>query len=200
MPREKNIRKLNFKPIIKSFVPENTQYNGIASLLHEEIEAIYLMDVLGLYQEDAAKSMEISRPTFTRILKNARHKLANGIIGGYKIVLEDDKKDCIVAFCSMSENLFKQIDLFQKYIFIYYINNTTTKLITKIDNPLFEKNLKPTLILPEILLENKVNIFISSKIGEGLKNTLLSKGIQSVITNHLELENLYKIIDIKKGR
>jgi len=179
MPREKNTRKLNFKPIVKSFIPEDETSTGITTLLHEEIEAIYLMDVLGLYQEDAAKSMEISRPTFTRILKSARKKLATALTSGYKIILEDDIKDIIIAFCSDSQKEpFNNIDPQQNYLLIYHISNKKINILDLIKNPVYTEKLKPASILPTILLEYKVNTFISNKIGEGLKNSLLSKGIK----------------------
>ncbi|MEA3315725.1 MAG: DUF134 domain-containing protein [Campylobacterota bacterium] len=190
MAREKNIRKLNFKPIIKSYVPETIGYTGTTSLLHEEIEAIYLMDVLNLYQEDAAKSMQISRPTFTRILKSARKKLANAIVAGYKIVLEDSKNETIIAFCSNDKNSFDKIEPLEKYILIYKIENKNIELIKVIESPIFIDDLKPAIELPKILLENKVNVFISSKIGNGLKHSLLSTGIKPIIKNNIDINNL----------
>lgn len=194
MPREKNTRKLNFKPIIKSFIPEGETPLGVSSLLHEEIEAIYLMDVLGLYQEDAAKSMEVSRPTFTRIIKSARKKVANALISGYKIEIEDSKKDFIIAFCTNDKNSFKNIDPLQEFILIYHLNQNNLELLKVLENPLNKEKLKPAIILPRILLENKVNVFISSKIGEGLKNSLVSKGIKAIVKDSLSLSDLENII------
>lgn len=193
MPREKNTRKLNFKPIVRSFIPENGELSGVTSLLHEEIEAIYLMDVLGLYQEDAAKSMEVSRPTFTRILKSARQKLATGLVSGYKIIIEDNKDDLIIAFCSNDKENFEEIDPLQKYILLYKLKDNTIELLKIIDNPVNKEKLKPAIILPKILVENRVNIFISSKIGEGLKNTLISKGIKPLTKERLDPEIILNI-------
>jgi predicted DNA-binding protein (UPF0251 family) len=53
----------------------------------DEIEAIRLADLEGLYQEEAANKMEVSRPTFGRILNAARKKLADAIINGKSIEL-----------------------------------------------------------------------------------------------------------------
>ena len=58
-------------------------------LSKDEMEAIRLADFEGLYQEDAAKEMEISRPTFSRILANARKKIANALILGKAIEIEN---------------------------------------------------------------------------------------------------------------
>ena len=194
MSREKNIRKLNFKPKYKEFIPNNTTIQGVSTLLHEEIEAIYLMDILSLYQEDAAKSMEISRPTFTRILKNARRKLSKAIIGGYKIIINDEKEDFIVAVCLKKEDDFSDISLIMNYICFYQVNKNEIRILNKIKNPILNKNQKPAIVLPEIFLKNKVNFFICSKIGEGLKNSLLSKGIQPIRKNKIVLKDIFKIL------
>lgn len=99
MAREKIKRKLDFKPIISAFAPLNEEPRGHIMLLHEEIEAIYLSDRLELYQEAAAIKMGISRPTYTRILKSARSKIAQALIGGYKLEIENLKEGYIVAIC-----------------------------------------------------------------------------------------------------
>ncbi len=193
MGREKNVRNLNFKPVFKKFVPKNGIPNGITNILDEEIEALYLMDILGLYQEEAAKKMEVSRPTFTRILKNARKKLSTAIISGHKINIEHSSDTFLLAICSDDES-FKNIQNDQQYIFIYSLNNEQIKLEKKIKNPLYLNLDKPAIILPQIFTENNVNIFISSKIGEGLKNSLISKGIKPLVKQKIELTQLSTII------
>ncbi len=194
MPREKNERTLNFKPQYHSFVPEELQYQGQTNLLHEEIEAIYLMDVLDLYQEDAAKSMQVSRPTFTRIIKNARKKLANALICGHKINIHDDKKDFVVMFCCDDIEKTTHFDPQAKFLYIYHINDETSTLIKKLGNPAYESDIKPTLSLMPLVLEHHANFFIGNKIGEGFKNSLIAKGIQPLIIEKLEIEKLPYIL------
>jgi len=48
----------------------------------DEMEAIRLADLEGLYQEQAAKQMNISRQTFGNIVNSARKKIAEAIING----------------------------------------------------------------------------------------------------------------------
>ena len=48
----------------------------------DEFEAVRLADLEELYQDEAAKQMGVSRPTFTRILESARRKLANALVHG----------------------------------------------------------------------------------------------------------------------
>ncbi len=54
----------------------------------EEAESIRLKDLEGLEQEECAKRMHISRPTFHRILELARRKLADALINGKAIQIE----------------------------------------------------------------------------------------------------------------
>lgn len=180
MGREKNRRKLNFKPVYKEFTPLNIESTGTTSLLHEEIEAIYLMDVLSLYQEEAAISMEVSRPTFTRILKNARKKLAIALISGHKLHITDNNENYVVAICSDDTENFTTILPTDKYIVFFKLENEKLQSINFVINPVDNIHKKPANTLPKILVEHNVNIFISSKIGEGLKNSLISKGIKPI--------------------
>jgi predicted DNA-binding protein (UPF0251 family) len=48
----------------------------------DEVEALRLADLNGLYQEKAAEQMKISRPTFSRIVEQARRKVADALIHG----------------------------------------------------------------------------------------------------------------------
>ncbi|MGC8979047.1 DUF134 domain-containing protein [Caldisericum sp.] len=55
------------------------------TLTLDEVEALRLADLEGLYQEEAAKRMNISRPTFGRILEVVHRKVADAIINGKAI-------------------------------------------------------------------------------------------------------------------
>jgi predicted DNA-binding protein (UPF0251 family) len=54
----------------------------IVVLKDEEWEAIRLADYQGMEQEEAAKSMGISRPTFSRMLTAARRAVATALAEG----------------------------------------------------------------------------------------------------------------------
>ena len=51
----------------------------------DEMEALRLADKEGMYHEDAANSMGISRQTFGRIVSSARKKIADALIDGKAI-------------------------------------------------------------------------------------------------------------------
>jgi predicted DNA-binding protein (UPF0251 family) len=51
----------------------------------DELEALRLADLEELYQNDAAEKMGVSRQTFGNILKRARKKIVDALIGGKAI-------------------------------------------------------------------------------------------------------------------
>ncbi|HKK20345.1 MAG TPA: DUF134 domain-containing protein [candidate division Zixibacteria bacterium] len=57
-------------------------------LTFDEFEALRLADLEGLYQEEAAAKMKVSRATFGRILTSAHGKVADGLINGRAIRID----------------------------------------------------------------------------------------------------------------
>ena len=54
----------------------------------DEFEAIRLADLEGLYQEQAAETMSVSRPTFSRIVESAHRKIADVLVHGKALRIE----------------------------------------------------------------------------------------------------------------
>ncbi|MEW5921513.1 MAG: DUF134 domain-containing protein [Bacillota bacterium] len=90
MPRPPKMRKIAFLPHLTFFKPAGVplKYLQEISLGFEELEAIRLKDLEGLEQEACAVRMGISRPTFHRIIVQARQKLARALIEGKAIRIE----------------------------------------------------------------------------------------------------------------
>lgn len=90
MSRPVKWRKVSFIPGVRYFLPTGVpQYELEEVVLKiEELEAIRLKDVEGLEQEACADRMEVSRPTFQRILNTARAKVAEALINGKAIRIE----------------------------------------------------------------------------------------------------------------
>ncbi|MGY5881916.1 MAG: DUF134 domain-containing protein, partial [Candidatus Thorarchaeota archaeon] len=54
----------------------------------DEFEALRLADFEGLSQRDASTAMQISQPTFNRVLSSARSKVASGLVQGFVLRIE----------------------------------------------------------------------------------------------------------------
>ncbi|HEY50435.1 MAG TPA: DUF134 domain-containing protein [Dehalococcoidia bacterium] len=90
MPRPVKWRRVNFVPGVTYFKPAGIplQVLNEVCLTVEEAEAIRLKDFEGLEQEQGAEKMNISRPTFQRVLGAARKKIADALLNGKAIRIE----------------------------------------------------------------------------------------------------------------
>lgn len=62
----------------------------------DELEAVRLADVLDLPQLEAAVQMDVSQPTYNRILKSAREKVARAIVEGCALRIQNgDQNEAI---------------------------------------------------------------------------------------------------------
>ena len=84
MSRPKKDRTVYRPPLYADFKPVGVQRQRLQNLSLEldEFEAIRLADYHGMEHTEAAKEMEISRSTFTRLVEKARNKIANFLIEG----------------------------------------------------------------------------------------------------------------------
>jgi predicted DNA-binding protein (UPF0251 family) len=88
--RPRLCRRIRFMPDITYFKPAGIRMADLeeAVLAPDELEAVRLKDLEGLEQEAAAKKMNISQPTFHRIVTSARKKIADAIVKGKAIRIE----------------------------------------------------------------------------------------------------------------
>lgn len=93
MPRPVKWRKIEKVPEVMQFNPQvkDPSLAGENVLKLEEIEAVRLKDLEGLEQGKCAERMEISRPTFQRVLISAREKIADSLVHGKTIRIEGGK-------------------------------------------------------------------------------------------------------------
>lgn len=90
MPRPKLTRHVYLEPGATYFKPAGVRMVDLEEsiLTVDEFEAIRLKDIVGLGETAAAKKMKVSQPTFNRMIKQARKKLADAIINGKAIKIE----------------------------------------------------------------------------------------------------------------
>jgi len=84
MTRPRCCRKIACIPDINYYKPKGIPSSFLEEvvLTLDEFETIKLADFEGLYQEQAAAKMDISRQTFGRIIDSAHRKIADVLIHG----------------------------------------------------------------------------------------------------------------------
>ena len=90
MVRPRLCRRVRFSPNVDYFKPRGVPLADLEETILnvEEFEAVRLKDLEGFEQEECAKKMNISQPTFHRLVVSARKKIADAIINGKAIKIE----------------------------------------------------------------------------------------------------------------
>jgi len=90
MPRPFCNRRIAFVPGVTYFKPAGVPLRELeeVALALDELEALRLADLEGLYQEQGAREMGVSRATFARIVESARWKVAHALTSGKALRLE----------------------------------------------------------------------------------------------------------------
>ena len=90
MSRPKKCRCVSCTPNSCYFKPKGIplMYLEEVCLSLDELEAMRLADYEGLYHEEAAARMQISRQTLGRILNGARRKIAEALVKGKALKID----------------------------------------------------------------------------------------------------------------
>ncbi|MPM34199.1 hypothetical protein SDC9_80781 [bioreactor metagenome] len=90
MVRPQKERRVEQLPPVTSYKPAGIPLRSVEEIVLtiEEMEAIRLSDVEQLDQTGAAGRMEISAPTFNRILNGAHRKIATALWQGYALRID----------------------------------------------------------------------------------------------------------------
>ncbi len=87
MPRPRICRLVETPPPADYYKPRGVPLASLRELVLpvEGLEALRLAEVEGLDQETAAAQMGVSRPTFTRVLAEARRVVAQALVNGWAL-------------------------------------------------------------------------------------------------------------------
>ena len=90
MPRPPKPRNVNGHPAVAVFKPAGMRKCDLREvvLTLDEFEAVRLADFEGLYQDDAAASMGVSRQTFGNIIVEAHRKISDCLVNGKALRIE----------------------------------------------------------------------------------------------------------------
>jgi uncharacterized protein len=90
MARPKCCRRISQTPACRVFKPLGVPVSALEEVVLsiDEVEALRLADLEGLYHEQAAERMNVSRQTFGRIVETARRKVARVLSEGLALRIE----------------------------------------------------------------------------------------------------------------
>ncbi len=90
MPRPCKCRQVSFQPGVSYFKPRGIPLSHLKEVILtlDEFESVRLADLEGLYQDDAAERMHISRQTFGNIVSSAHKKIADAMVNAKAIRIE----------------------------------------------------------------------------------------------------------------
>ncbi|MCJ7748108.1 MAG: DUF134 domain-containing protein [Desulfobacterales bacterium] len=93
MARPINCRRVGSMPESNYFKPRGIPLTMLEEVILtiDEFEAVRLADLEGLYQEQSAEKMNISRQTFGRIIESAHKKVAEALVKGKALKIEGGK-------------------------------------------------------------------------------------------------------------
>jgi len=91
MARPEKLRRIGCTDWGQGFKPVGRPARDleVETLRVDELEALRLADLEGLYQEAAAERMGVSRPTFARILTRARSIVARALVEERLLLIGD---------------------------------------------------------------------------------------------------------------
>ena len=90
MPRPIRCRRIQHRPSATYFKPAGIRIVNLKEVMLnvDEYEAVRLVDLEEIEQVKAAVSMKISQPTFSRLLKSGRNKIADALVNGKAIKIQ----------------------------------------------------------------------------------------------------------------
>lgn len=97
MGRPPCCKRISGRPVATLFGPMETLGGDgkVLTLALDEYEALKLAHLDGMYQEQAAERMGVSRATFGRILENAQRTVAKAIVEGWALRIEGEAVECM---------------------------------------------------------------------------------------------------------
>ena len=90
MPRPQTTRKIPRGLRGHAFKPQGVPMTDLepVTITLDGLEALRLADLEGLYQEEAAQRMGVSRATFARVLNAARQAVSDALVNGKALSIE----------------------------------------------------------------------------------------------------------------
>ena len=94
MPRPRIPRNICGRPVDTCFKPNARPMSQLehVHLKEDEFEALRLVDLLGMQQQEAAVAMGVSRQTLANVLKAARFKVVDCLTQGKALIMHSERE------------------------------------------------------------------------------------------------------------
>ncbi len=150
----------------------------------DELEALRLSDLKGLYQDAAARAMGISRQTFGRIIESARQKSADALLNGKALRItggnvrlkNEGEENMKIAVPTIGDQIDQHFGHCEKYS-VFTIDDKAIVAEECMASPAgcgCKSNMASTLA------QSGVKILIAGGIGNGAVNVLAGNGIKTI--------------------
>ena len=104
---------------------------------------------------------------------------------------ENTKERYVVALCSENETSpYSSLSPKSSFIHFFTLENHQISEHRMIPNPLISNQMKPSLVLTELFVNQRVNVFVTGTIGQGFKTNLSTKGISLLIKEAMTEEEI----------
>lgn len=90
MPRPRMKRNIANNPVARFYKPQGLKMRDLKQIIlsYDQLEALRLADAEKMDQVEAAKLMNISRSTFSRLVNEARTTVATALTNGWALKIE----------------------------------------------------------------------------------------------------------------
>lgn len=194
-------RIITFKPTCFSFGPLTQEPKETMRLRDDELEALYLADFKALYHEDCAQSLGVSRPTFAKLIKQARKKMVEMVMYGKAIELLREPHNFTVVFPTDDRISVHPYFLVAKLFAFAKVEEGIISSITYKENPIYKellqskkeivndesaKGLAAGRIIPPLLED--ATVLVARTLGDGIRRNIEGMGISIELTPTSDLD------------
>jgi predicted DNA-binding protein (UPF0251 family)/predicted Fe-Mo cluster-binding NifX family protein len=210
LPRPQKCRRVEFLPGVTYFKPAGIPLKNLEEIAMsvEEAEALRLKDLEGMEQEQGAEKMNVSRPTFQRVLASARQKIADALLNGkairieggnFEIALGQTRKDRItrIGISATSPNMEADIDPRFGRCRYFIIINPETMAFETLENSGAADGGGAGIATAKSLAGKDLEAVITGNCGPNAYSALTSAGIKVITGVSGTIENAIR--DYKAG-
>ena len=196
-------RNITLKPKSLLFGPLTHEPKEMIQMSDDELESLYLADFKGLYQEDCAKELGVSRPTFSKIIKSARKKVTEMLMYGKGIELVQEKRNYILVYPTNDRVTIHPYFITAKLFAFAKVEEESIVSISYIDNPIYQElqakgieimdddsaqGMAAGRIIPPLL--KKGNMLVVKNLGEGMQRNIEGMGLNVEYTDLSDIDSV----------